>query len=460
MFGFKMKKIVVLLILILIGCVTTDDFDAPQTQLPANVSIEGTQISLRAVKNNYSEETGDIFTFSGDQYFEAYVVSSDRAGNFYNELILQDRPENPEAGIQILIDENALYQRYNFGRKVFIKLNGLSISKSNGLIQLGKQNRGDLDPITPSEIDEYLVRSEIIEEIIPQQIDIGDFSPVFLCTYVQLDNIQFNRNLFTQTNSTFAAETYDQFDGFRQIEECGSDDTALLSTSTYADFRSVNLPASSGTILGVLGRDFYDDFYVVQVNSTEDLSFGNERCDPEFFNCGNNTEEGETILFEENFAEITNENRLDPLGWANVNINGGEERFVDATSNGNRTLRISAYNTGENPLEAWLVTPPIDLSQTQNEVLSFDIRASYDNGTILQVYISEDFNGDPETANWQLLEANIPMGPSNQNAVIFRNSKIDISCFTAEVYVGFRYQGRDPSRTTTYDIDNIKITAE
>ncbi|UAB86386.1 choice-of-anchor J domain-containing protein [Zunongwangia sp. SCSIO 43204] len=439
---------------------TTDDFNVPETQVPANVSIEGTQISLRAVKNNYDEETGDIFTFSGDQYFEAYVVSSDRAGNFYNELILQDRPENPEAGIQILIDENALYQRYNFGRKVFVKLNGLSISKSNGLIQLGKQNRGDLDPITPSEIDEYLVRSEIIEEITPQQIDIGDFSPEFLCTYIQLDNIQFNRNLFTQTNSTFAAETYDQFDGFRQIEECGSDDSALLATSTYADFRSVNLPASSGTILGVLGRDFYDDFYVVQLNSTEDLSFGSERCDPEFFDCGNNTEEGDTILFEENFAEITNENRLDPLGWTNLNVNGGEERFVDATSNGNRTLRISAYNTGENPLEAWLITPPIDLSQTRNEVLSFDIRASYDNGTILQVYISEDFNGDPETANWQLLEANIPMGPSNQNAVIFRNSKIDISCFTAEVYVGFRYQGRDPSRTTTYDIDNIKITAE
>ncbi|WP_255584646.1 DUF5689 domain-containing protein [Zunongwangia sp. SCSIO 43204] len=455
-----MKKFVLLLILVLISCVTTDDFNVPETQVPANVSIEGTQISLRAVKNNYDEETGDIFTFSGDQYFEAYVVSSDRAGNFYNELILQDRPENPEAGIQILIDENALYQRYNFGRKVFVKLNGLSISKSNGLIQLGKQNRGDLDPITPSEIDEYLVRSEIIEEITPQQIDIGDFSPEFLCTYIQLDNIQFNRNLFTQTNSTFAAETYDQFDGFRQIEECGSDDSALLATSTYADFRSVNLPASSGTILGVLGRDFYDDFYVVQLNSTEDLSFGSERCDPEFFDCGNNTEEGDTILFEENFAEITNENRLDPLGWTNLNVNGGEERFVDATSNGNRTLRISAYNTGENPLEAWLITPPIDLSQTRNEVLSFDIRASYDNGTILQVYISEDFNGDPETANWQLLEANIPMGPSNQNAVIFRNSKIDISCFTAEVYVGFRYQGRDPSRTTTYDIDNIKITAE
>ncbi len=121
MFGFKMKKFVSLLILVLIGCVTTDDYDVPQTQLPANVSIEGTQISLRAVKNNFDEETGDIFTFSGDQYFEAYVVSSDRAGNFYNELILQDRPENPEAGIQILIDENALYQRYNFGRKVFIK---------------------------------------------------------------------------------------------------------------------------------------------------------------------------------------------------------------------------------------------------------------------------------------------------------------------------------------------------
>ena len=455
-----MKKFSLLLILIVISCVSTDDYKVPETQLPENVSIDGAQISLRAVKNNYNEETGEIFTFSVDQYFEAYVISSDRAGNFYNELILQDSPENPEAGIQILIDENALYQRYNLGRKVFVKLNGLSISKSNGLIQLGKQNRGDLDPITPSEIDQYLVRSEIIEEIIPQQIKIGDFSSDLLSTYVRLDNIQFNRNLFTLTKSTFAAETYDEFDGLRQIEQCGSDDKALLSTSTYADFRSINLPENSGTILGILGRDFYDDFYIVQVNSTEDLSFSDDRCDPIFFSCGNNTEAGNTILFEENFAEITNENKLDPLGWTNVNINGGEERFVDATSNGNRTIRISAYNTGENPLEAWLVTPPIDLSQTQNEVLSFDIRASYDNATILQVYVSEDFDGNPTNANWHLLEANIPMGPSSQNPENFRNSKIDLSCFNAKVYIGFRYQGRDPSRTTTYDIDNIKVTAE
>ncbi|WP_348688774.1 DUF5689 domain-containing protein, partial [Zunongwangia profunda] len=165
-----MKKFLSLFILILISCVKTDDYEVPQSQLPENVSTEGTKISLRAVKNSYNEETGEIYTFSGDQYFEAYVISSDRAGNFYNELILQDHPENPEAGIQILIDENALYQRYNFGRKVFVKLNGLSISKNNGLIQLGKQNRGDLDPIVSSEIDEHLIRSEIVEEIIPLQI--------------------------------------------------------------------------------------------------------------------------------------------------------------------------------------------------------------------------------------------------------------------------------------------------
>ena len=196
------------------------------------------------------------------------------------------------------------------------------------------------------------------------------------------------------------------------------------------------------------------------MNSSEDLLFKGERCDPEFFSCGTNTTEGETILFEENFAEITNENKLDPLGWTNLNVNGGEERFVDATANGNRTIRISAYNTGENPLEAWLITPSIDLSQSQNEVLSFDIKASYDNGTILQVYLSEDFDGDPKNANWHLLEANIPMGPSSQSGESFKNSKIDLSCFTAEVYIGFCYQGRDPSRTTTYDIDNIKVTGE
>jgi hypothetical protein len=91
-------------------------------------------------------------------------------------------------------------------------------------------------------------------------------------------------------------------------------------------------------------------------------------------------------------------------------------------------------------------------------VLSFDLRASYDNATILRVYITDAFTGNPFTTNWQLLDANIPVGPTNQNAVIFTRSHIDISCLEGTVHVAFRYLGAASEKTTTYDIDNVRVT--
>ncbi|WP_417884736.1 DUF5689 domain-containing protein [Zunongwangia sp.] len=454
-----MKKISSLFVfLIAFACVETDNYDIPKSGSIIESQVKGTEISINSVKNNYNQETAEIYTFSGDMYFVGYVISSDKAGNFYNKLILQDAPENSQSGIQILVDENALFETYDLGRKLIIRLEGLSLWKNNGVFQLGKQNRGDVVAITPSEIDRFILRTQTISKLEPKLIDIGDFSQAILNTYVKLERVQFNRTIVRESY-TFAGESFDQYDAVRQIESCQTTEISFVGTSTYADFKSIAVPDGTGSIEGVLTRNYYDDYYVLKVNSLSAMKFNAERCDPDFFECSETAVEGDYILFSENFAEITNEKKLDELGWMNRNINEGEERFVDATSNGNRTIRISGYNTGENPLEVWLVTPNIDLSKSGGEMLSFDIKASYDNGSILKVYISEDFSGNPKNANWKLLKASIPIGPTNQNGAGFTHSEIDISCLQDSVAVGFYYLGRDPDKTTTYDIDNIRINA-
>jgi len=209
----------------------------------------------------------------------------------------------------------------------------------------------------------------------------------------------------------------------------------------------------------VLSRNFFDDHFVVILNSPEDLNFeSNVRCDPEYLKCGENVISGTKVLFEENFVGVSNENVLDGRGWTNVNVNGGNERFEDGILNSDRYIRISAFGTNENPLEAWLITPGINLNNSVNEVLSFDIKSSYDNGVLLAVLISTAFTGNPRTTEWQLLDANIPIGPTGQFGKVFRNSRIDISCLEGTVNIAFRYLGAAPDKTTTYDIDNIRVT--
>ncbi|MDT0691194.1 DUF5689 domain-containing protein [Salegentibacter sp. F188] len=452
-------NLTVISLLLLNSCVTTDDYDLPEID-NIEVDFEGNLTSISAVKGSYDPVADEIYTFQNtDTYFEGFVVSSDEGGNFYKELVLQDKPENPLAGIVVLVDENSLHETFNFGRKIYVKLDGLSLGYNNGLLQLGIQNRGDVVAIPNSMIDEHLIRSEQTAEIIPLRLKISDFREQYKNLFVQVENVQFNRNLVRDEHIfSFASETIDEYDGERQLESCESGATAVLSTSTFADFKALLLPQQSGSVKAVLSRNFYDDFYALVVNTPEDLNFSGERCDPEFFKCGDNETMGPEVLFNEDFTDVSTLTALNSRGWKNLNVSGGSEKFKPGTRNGNRYFRISAYNTTENPLEAWLVTPEINLDGTSGEVFSADILASFDNATILEIYVTTNFTGNPKTTEWQLLDGNIPVGPSNQNGTVFRNSKIDISCLEGTVNFGFRYHGAVPDKTTTYDVDNVRVT--
>lgn len=448
-----------LVFLLLFSCVKTDDFELPELET-GEVEIEGNQTNIAAVKGNFNFSTEAIYTFSEtDTWFEAYVISDDAGGNFYKELIVQDKPENPTSGIQILVDHNSLFETYNFGRKIYVKLDGLSLGYNNGVLQLGIQNRGDVVAIPNSLIDEHIFRTEVTSEIKPLQISLSDLNPDLKNLFVKIDEVQFDRNLVRENQVfSFASSPSDQYDGERQLESCNTGETILMSTSTFSNFKMLLIPQGSGSIEGVLTRDFYDEHFVIVVNSPDALKMNEERCDTDFLDCGSNAIEGSKVIFEENFEGVTSNTTLNSRGWTNVNVSGGEKKFTPTLSSGNRILRISAYNTVESPLEAWLVTPAIDLNNSEMELLSFDILSSYDKGLILEVFITQDFTGTPQDTEWIELDANIPLGPSNSNSTIFKNSKIDISCLDGEIWIGFRYLGSTYDKTTTYDLDNIRVT--
>ncbi|HKJ47915.1 MAG TPA: DUF5689 domain-containing protein, partial [Christiangramia sp.] len=356
------------------------------------------------------------------------------------------------------IDDNSVYETFDLGRKVVVQLDGLSLGFNNGVLQLGIRNMGDIVAIPNSLIGDHIIRTGEKENIVPLEMKIDDFSEGYKNLYVSIDNIQFDPNLVKQDQRySFASSAVDQYDGERQLINCATGSTTILSTSTFSDFKSLLLPTGSGSIEGILTRDFYDEHYVLVVNTPEALEMNDDRCDPVYLDCGNNPVEGSNYLLEENFDGVTSNTTLNSRRWTNINVSGGEKKFTPTLSAGNRILRVSAYNTNESPLEAWLVTPEIDLSETTDEVLKFDILSSYDNGLLMRVFITSDFTGDPRTTNWTELDANIPLGPSGANSTIFRESIIDISCVEERAWVGFRYLGAAPDKTTTYDLDNIRI---
>ena len=459
---FNLKKIAAffLALVIFTGCVEDDNFEIPSgisgiTEYP----IAGAEFnSINAVLGNFTSGSGDPITYEesgvgvSEKYTEGYVVSSDEGGNFFKQIVIQDSPENPTAAIVIQVDKSPMFTQYEFGRKVFIKLNGLSVGLYNGVINLGRLEANQVNRIASTDVAKYILRAADVETIVAKEVNILDFNDGLESQYIRLSGMQFNRNIIGQS---FASESNDSFDGERLLEECSSGNTVKLSTSTFSDFKGLTLPKNKGTIDGILTRNFFDEFYTIYINTPEGINFDNvDRCDPDFLECTGASGGGLVIIKEdfESFSGFASE------GWDNINIDGTSTDWFISGFGGNSYSRISAFNSGNADANVWLVTPVLNMDATTGEEITFDVQASFDNGTNLSVYVSTNYAGDPTTATWSLLDATIPSGPSGGFGDFETVGPVNISCVNGNAVFGFFYEGSDPSATTRYHLDNLEIT--
>jgi hypothetical protein len=466
----KINKLILLLIGLVVfnGCVQDDDFNTPNTSVVEPV-LDGGQVTISAVAGLLAQEqgTGSVdytdedsvvtFTFNeNNEYLVGYVVSSDEGGNYFEEIILQDKPENPTIGIKLLIDVNPLFIRYEVGRKVYIKLNGLAVGITNGVLTVGALNGNEVDKIPSPSENEFLLRSAEIATIVPLPLAFADFSDDKTNIMVELQDVQFNRNQATGDNvQTYASEGSDQFDGERTLESCASAASVVFSTSTFSDFKSLTLPSGRGSMTAILTKNFFGDTFNIAVNSPEDINFDStDRCDPDFLECTGPSGGGSTIFEEdfEGFGTYTSE------GWDNINISGTSTDWFINSFSGDFYSRISAFSSGNAEADVWLVTPAINMNTTTGEELTFEVQPNFDNGTNLSVWVSTDYAGDPTTATWSILDATIPTGPSGGFGNFSTVGPINISCVDGNAVFGFFYEGSDPAATTRYHLDDIVVT--
>ena len=453
------QNLLYIFIIVFISCVKTDDFDIPNIESEEPIITSNT--TIKAVKNSFNQSNEKVYTFpaNDDSIIEAYIISSDEAGNFYKNISIQDNYENPTAGIELLIDMKDYYTKFNFGTKVYIKMSGLSIDNNNGKYRIGYLSKNSIEEIPESLINDFIIRSTESSKIQPKQISIADFNNEIIGTYIQLQNIQFKNN---EIGKTIAGESNDKFTSERVLIQCDNRLTTILSTSTYSNFKSNLLSDKKGSISGVLTKDYYNEKFILVINDPSTINFSeSDRCDPDFLFCTGNLNNEKELIFFENFQEINKTNDLEDLGWTNENIYLGNEKFNKRSSQGNVSMQISAYNTGENPMEVWLITPPINLDNSSNEILSFETKATYDNGTILTAWVSSDFNDNITEATWQQLDVKVSVGPGNSYVNDYTLSgELSLDCLEGDVFIAIKYLGGDPGVSTTYDIDNIKITGD
>ncbi|MBR9913621.1 MAG: DUF5017 domain-containing protein [Algicola sp.] len=449
----KFNKIMLLAVSLVVfsACVQDDDFETPNTVNATVVDFpEEQKVSIGSVLGAYYQE-GEPMTleYNSDRYMEGYVVSSDEGGNFYKQLVLQDAPENPTAAIVVQIDINPVFTRFEFGRKVFIKLNGLSVAEDNGVVQLGRLDGDELNRIASSLVPEHVLRSEEIATIVPKEVSIGEFSNALESQYIRLTNMQFRED---QVGMTFASESGDSFDGERVLENClGS--SVILSTSTFSDFKALTLPDNRGSVDGILTRDFFDDFYTIYLNTPEAINFDNPDPCPE-------------PLISANFNDVTDNTNFDVDGWLNI-AQAGSEFWTEQVYQGNGYAEFSAFGTNESSNIGWLISPPMDLDAEDGEVLSFQTEHAYPDAghDALKVYISTDFDGTEANvgnATWEELDFTSSLEVDFEEWFTWADSgAIDLSSYSGTGYIAFVYTGSDNSNlNTTIHVDNVFVIVQ
>ena len=466
----NLKYILGLSMLFCVACVDAD-FDIPE-ETAEEPEIKGTPVALITVKNALAQSTEAIVSFNDtDTYFTGYVISSDVSGNFYKELILQDQPENPTSGISIQINQNALYTFFEIGRKVYINLNGLSATTENGIVQLGIRDGNNITEIPISLMSQHLIRSTEITEIVALPLSIEEFSDATESLFISLPHAQFNRNeVLGATRKTFAGEATDEYDGIRILETCGTNGRTLVSTSTFSGFKSVQLPLGSGELQGVLSRDFYDDFYIVRLNTPQDIAFTEtERCDPVELRCGIAETEGSRMLFTDNFTSQTRNQPITGNGWTNYSEYGVQvwEAYYATGTNASQgtSARIDSYQSGDALTVCWLITPAISLSENTNVKLRFETSSSFADGSDLEILFSSDWDGDQATitqSTWSILSDAFVIRDQDFFGDWYSSGIVNLSCTNGETgYVAFKYTGGTKEAFDgTYQLDNIRITAD
>jgi len=255
------------------SCVHDDNWDVPQVNCQtADITTNATISDILALS-----PTGDITEITDDLVFEGYVISNDEHGNFYTTLIIQDKPENPTAGISISIDKRDMYTEYPVGKKVFVKAKGLFVADDRGVYKLGTAytltyGGVAIGRIPPTEANERVIAScDAPSEIVPKLVDMTTFSDADVNTLIKFEDVQFSQ---ADLCSTYALQGVSGVNKY--IEDCSGRDI-VLRNSGYADFALQKVPAGKGTITAIMSK-YYSTFQLL-IRDTNDVQFADVRCD-------------------------------------------------------------------------------------------------------------------------------------------------------------------------------------
>jgi len=257
------------MLLLLYACTKDSNFDVPEENCADGLTPNAT---FSQVKDLYN---GQIVQIQEDWIIEGYVISSDKAGNFFSVLYFQDRPDNPAEGFEIEIDVRDNHLWFPVGSRILINLQGLYLGQSRDVFKLGGTfaafGTTSVGRLPALKVPEHVfVSCDEVVGIVPREVAISELDTTMTNTLVKLEALEI---VGTELDSTFAMNRQETH---RTLFDCTDNELTLLN-SGFSDFQSEPLPQGNGSITGVLLRE--NENYFLAIRGLDDINFSGERCE-------------------------------------------------------------------------------------------------------------------------------------------------------------------------------------
>ncbi len=145
-------------------------------------------------------------------------------------------------------------------------------------------------------------------------------------------------------------------------------------------------------------------------------------------------------------------------GWINY-AETGTRLWTERDFNDDGYIQFNPFGSGQASNIGWAITPPVDLGDADNVVLSFSSATNFvDNpANKLEVLISSDFDGtNVLAATWTILEATVANETTN-GYVYIPSGEIDLSSYSGTVHIAFRVTGNGTTLDGLFQVDKVKV---
>ncbi|MFN8241241.1 MAG: DUF5689 domain-containing protein [Bacteroidales bacterium] len=312
---------------------------------------------------------------------------------------------------------------FTINSEVKIFCRGVSFTDYNGLLQFGD--------ISITDQTEVVSLTPQLPE--PRKITIADINAgKYQAEYVEIQGVQF------KDPGTYS--------GSKTLTDCVS--SVEVYTRSDATFAGQTLPTGNGSLKGVVS--VYTSKQVLLRDPSE-LSMQANRCGVPSV----------TYLAQDFNTLTTNYTDVTALaGWKTISEAGTKTWYSYKTATKGPWIQATSYNSGQASVITWMIAPQVDLTNSTKPYIQFESADGYDNGATLELYISTDYTGSatPWTSTWTKLNFTLPPSNASGYSAFVPSGQIDLSAFNGNtVYLAWVYKGGAPSKTTTWEVDNVII---